>query len=155
MFETETRSECVAHVEVRLSDGSATQGILKLTGKQGLKETLNGPGEFVFLEAYDGTQSYVSKRGIREVRPLMGPKAIDFRARSKAIEQLDPYAVLGLRPGASPEQIRKAYHTLARTYHPDRYASAQLPTEVLEYLIVVVRRINAAHAALKARIAAP
>ncbi len=37
--------------------------------------------------------------------------------------------MLGVPQNASPEQIRKAYVTLAKTYHPDRYATAELPPE--------------------------
>lgn len=31
----------------------------------------------------------------------------------------DPYKILGVRPTASPEAIKRAYHRLARTNHPD------------------------------------
>ena len=31
----------------------------------------------------------------------------------------DPYAVLGLRPGASEDEVKKAYRNLSRKYHPD------------------------------------
>ncbi|MBQ2650291.1 MAG: J domain-containing protein [Clostridia bacterium] len=31
----------------------------------------------------------------------------------------DPYSVLGLSPGASEEEVRKAYRALAKKYHPD------------------------------------
>ena len=32
----------------------------------------------------------------------------------------DPYATLGIRPGADADQVRKAYRRLARQHHPDR-----------------------------------
>ena len=32
----------------------------------------------------------------------------------------DPYATLGVRPGADVAQVRKAYRRLARQHHPDR-----------------------------------
>jgi hypothetical protein len=34
----------------------------------------------------------------------------------------DPYAVLGVRPGAARDEIRDAYRTQMKLYHPDRVA---------------------------------
>jgi DnaJ like chaperone protein len=39
-----------------------------------------------------------------------------------AAEAWDPYAVLGVAPGASPETIAKAYRDQMLRYHPDRVA---------------------------------
>jgi curved DNA-binding protein CbpA len=34
-------------------------------------------------------------------------------------DRQDHYAILGVRPNATPGQITRAYHALARTLHPD------------------------------------
>jgi molecular chaperone DnaJ len=36
----------------------------------------------------------------------------------------DPWKVLGVKPGSSDEEIKKAYHSLVKKYHPDRFQDA-------------------------------
>lgn len=136
-------------VEIRFADGTLAKGrVIAAGAHRSLADLLNGQGNFLEFEAYGGDTAFVAKSRIAEVKPLGVPKGINLKARLGSSEPLNPYAVLGVPANATPEQIRKAYVTLAKSYHPDRYASAELPPEVLEYLFTMVRRINAAHAAL-------
>ncbi|MBA2881010.1 hypothetical protein HNR65_001336 [Desulfosalsimonas propionicica] len=40
--------------------------------------------------------------------------------KQQAAGKKDPYAVLGLSPGASSQEIHEAYRRLAHQYHPDK-----------------------------------
>jgi hypothetical protein len=40
------------------------------------------------------------------------------------MHRVDPHAVLGLDPGASPEEVHRAYRALAKRFHPDRSGAA-------------------------------
>ncbi len=53
----------------------------------------------------------------------------------------DPFAVLGVPRGCSPETLHRAYRTLARRYHPDVNADAAAAADM--------RRINAAFVAAR------
>jgi|SRR5215218_688958 len=55
---------------------------------------------------------------------------------------VDPHAVLGLDPGASPQEVQRAYRVLAKRFHPDRAGDAG------ELMI----SINAAHDLLLGRL---
>ena len=57
-----------------------------------------------------------------------------------ARRQPNPYEVLQVSPGASPEVIRAAYHALARAYHPDVARSRHSTGRM--------QQLNAAYAAL-------
>jgi DnaJ-domain-containing protein 1 len=43
----------------------------------------------------------------------------DQSTGSPDLDARDPYTVLGIPPGSSKDEIRKAYHGLSKKYHPD------------------------------------
>ena len=53
----------------------------------------------------------------------------------------DPYSVLGVSRDATDDEIKKAYHDLARKYHPDSYAGNPLSDLVEEKM----KEINEAY----------
>lgn len=54
----------------------------------------------------------------------------------------DPYKVLGLNPGASDEEVKKAYRRLAKKYHPDRNPGDPVAAKKMQ-------EINAAYEQIK------
>jgi DnaJ like chaperone protein len=60
----------------------------------------------------------------------------------------DPYAVLGVKADATPEQIKQAYRILARDYHPDHQIAKGVPPEFVAVLQERMSLINAAYAKL-------
>jgi hypothetical protein len=136
-------------VEIVFSDGTQAKGKLMVPTTKTVGEALNAAGGFMEFEAYGGERGYVAKAQLASVKPVGVPKAPHLNARLTDHNGFDPFVILGLKAGASRDQVRSAYFTLAKTYHPDRYATAELPEEVREYLAAMARRINAAHAALE------
>ena len=54
----------------------------------------------------------------------------------------DPYSVLGVSPTATDEEIKAAYRSLARRYHPDNYANDE---EGAQSASEKMKEINAAY----------
>ena len=58
-----------------------------------------------------------------------------------------PYAVLGVTPGASADEIRAAYQRLVMQYHPDRVSG--MGPEIVAVAEARTKEINEAYAQLK------
>ena len=136
--------------EAVLADGATIRGRVLIPAGKSLVDVLNSTGGFVEFETYDGARTFLAKAQIATVTPVGVPKAPNLGARLVDAGGFDPHAILGLTKGAGRDEIRQAYFRLAKAYHPDRYATAELPQEVRDYLAAMARRVNAAHAALEA-----
>jgi DnaJ domain len=137
-------------VEIALADGTAAKGKMLVPVGKTVADALNGTGSFIEFEPYGGDKSYLAKAQLASVKPVGVPKAPNLEARLVDLDGFDAHRILGLQAGAGREDVRAAYFALAKAYHPDRYATAELPAEVRAYLAAMARRINAAHAALEA-----
>lgn len=135
-------------VEVTLEDGEIVRGRLHYPNNRTLGEELNHAGGFVDFEIVDGERFYLAKRAVQAVKPRQVPRADQLSRAQIKSELFNPWTVLGVSEQASKDDIREASHRLVKQYHPDRFANADLPREVKEYLNAMSRRINAAYSAL-------
>jgi DnaJ like chaperone protein len=63
----------------------------------------------------------------------------------------DPWAVLGVEPGADAAALRGAYHALVKRYHPDRALAEGVPSEFIRVSELRMADINAAYDRLTGR----
>ncbi len=106
-------------------------------------------GRFIVWFFWALVITWVSKRIMAAMRQTAsGPQ---FReappAQPTTRADASPYEILGVRREASAVEIRTAYQSLVRQYHPDRVAS--MPAEFQEVAERKTKEINAAYTSLK------
>ncbi len=70
-------------------------------------------------------------------------------APTREDELADAYRQLGVAPGASDAEVKKAYRQMAKKYHPDSLRANGLPDEMLKKATERMSKINAAWARIK------
>jgi DnaJ domain len=136
-------------VEITMTDGSVVTGRAGLPPTRQVHKLLEGPDAFLFIETFEGEQTFVPKgtiAGIKLVNPVR-PQALRLAAADATA--FDPYAVLGIAKGTAFDDVRAAYHRLTKLYHPDATAGVTLPPEVRTYMDARAKQINAAFRLLK------
>lgn len=133
---------------IELHDGRRISGRFLVARSKSAIDHLNGPAQFIEFQLYDGETECLAKSAIRSFRLASVPTGRNSTALVKDKDDFDPYKILGLEMGAGKADVRHAFHKQAKAYHPDRYANAELPPEVLSYLAAMARRINAAYEVL-------
>ena len=152
MFERnkpETQEQGVVAVEIVLDDGSMVAGKLLIPAARAVFDVLNGPALFLEFEPFEGERRFIAKSAVKALKLLAGAKPLNLAQRVRDLDGFDPHTILGVKPGAAWEDVRSAYLAHAKTYHPDRFANAELPPEVAGYLSSMLRRLNSAYAALE------
>ncbi|TVQ53694.1 MAG: molecular chaperone DjiA [Rhodobacteraceae bacterium] len=95
----------------------------------------------------DGAYHPAEDAFLRECAAIFGLSGAPFeRLRAQYVpEAADPWRVLGLEPGASPDKVRARWRALARENHPDRLVARGLPEEAVKLATDRLARINAAY----------
>ena len=131
-------------VRLKIDDGEEQLVKLISNTHQSVIGLLNGADMFIAVEDSDGVVRVVSKSAIKSVEQLFTPRNDQLKRRLKQADSFDPYRILGVEKDADIETIRAAYREKATQYHPDRFASLNLPPEMAKYVDSMTRRINMA-----------
>jgi DnaJ-domain-containing protein 1 len=134
---------------IELVDGRAITGQVRLPLSGRLAEAMNNSDQFLDVVTGDGKQQFIAKHRIHTASPVEVPKADQLQKRAD-LTVFDPYAVLGVPRGTTGEELKQAYYRMARAYHPDRFASLDLPKEMRDYAAAMLVRVNLAFEQLQA-----
>ena len=58
---------------------------------------------------------------------------------------VDPYMVLGLTPGADAAEVKRVYRSLVAEHHPDRLIAKGVPEELIDIATARMQAINHAY----------
>ena len=118
-----------------------------------LEDVLDG---LFHIAAADGPVTEVELSYLSEVGAHFGFSELEFRrikATNLGPDADDPYAVLGLLPGASMEEVRHAWRRMAAENHPDRMTQRGAPPEFISIARDKTAAINAAYARIREEMA--
>ena len=120
-----------------------------------LEDVLDG---LFHIAGADGRVGAAELAYLAAVAEQFGFSELEFRrikATNLGPDAGDPYAVLGLLPGAEIDEVRQAWRRLAAENHPDRMLQRGAPAEFAAIAQGKTAAINAAYAAIVTQLKAP
>lgn len=110
----------------------------------------------VFIAASDGEYHQAEADFLGSVAQIFGVSEAEFRAiRARHLPgEHDPWAILGLAPGATAEKVRKRYRSLVRDLHPDRMIARGVPEEARRLAEQRLAAVTSAYDELRGEIGA-
>lgn len=115
-----------------------------------LEDVLDG---LFHIAKADGVVGDAELKYLAEVAHHFGFSDTEFRrikATNLGPDAGDPYAILGLLPGATMEEVRHAWRRAAAENHPDRMTQRGAPPEFVAIAREKTAAINAAYARIRA-----
>lgn len=108
-------------------------------------------GLFVVAEAdghvHERELAFLEK--VAEIFHLSPQVFAQIEARHVVPDARNPYVVLGVSPGASHEDVRRAYRRLVGEHHPDRLIARGVPAECVRLANDRMARLNAAYESIE------
>jgi DnaJ like chaperone protein len=120
-----------------------------------LEDVLDG---LFHIACADGAVGARELAYLERVAEHFGFSDLEFRrikASNLGPDADDPYAVLGLLPGATMEEVRAAWRRLAAENHPDRMLQRGAPPEFVAIARDKTAAINAAYELIKTELREP
>jgi DnaJ like chaperone protein len=120
-----------------------------------LEDVLDG---LFHIAGADGQVTEAELAYLEDVSGHFGFSDMEFRrikATNLGPDVGDPYAILGLLPGADMEEVRHAWRRVAAENHPDRMLQRGAPPEFVEIAREKTAAINAAYARIREELSVP
>jgi DnaJ like chaperone protein len=120
-----------------------------------LEDVLDG---LFHIASADGVVGENELTYLAQVAEHFGFSELEFRrikATNLGPDADDPYAILGLLPGADAEEVRQAWRRLAAENHPDRMMQRGAPAEFVAIAREKTAAINAAYARIREEMREP
>jgi len=131
-------------VIVTTIDGIEHEGKL-ICGLSGVVDVvLNNESQFIQLMHDDEETTFLSKRQIIKLLPKKSQNQSIPKLKANDNMRGNWAEILGVGHSATSEQVKQAYHALAKSYHPDLF-SIDMPIEVKQYASKMLSRINVAY----------
>jgi hypothetical protein len=86
-------------------------------------------------------RAYIERLGFNKEGPGNGSGEGSGGRRPGGMSVEEAYDVLGLKPGASQDDIQQAHRTLMKKYHPDQGGSTYLASKINEAKDVLLRHV--------------
>jgi hypothetical protein len=136
---------------IRMNDGAILLGTINCGMSGRLESLLGGDVAFIEFVSKDGQQRFLARHQIASIEPLGSVVEPSLPA---IVEEMDPYAVLGLKTEDSQERAMAAFQNLMRLYNPERWTGEHIPFEISRYAAEKTRQINMAFTIVRAAIQA-
>lgn len=134
-------------VALTMIDDTTRIGTINVSITRSLADEVNASGPFLQFAVEGGEPEFIAKAQIASVRLVGQIRTDQLDRRLEKLETIEPQRLLGVAPDAGMDAIKAAYHARVRGYHPDKFGD-DVPSEVLEYVNAVAKKLNTAYALL-------